>query len=285
MTDATQETAVQPTITAQVTDAPTAPVVETVDPNETPEQKVAREANGKFRSPMQPRIDELTRQKHEARREADYWRQRAEAAAKPPEAPPKEPTADQFDNYGDYVKALAKWEAKGVFEEQTKERDTRTAAEKQASARASNWVKNTDALKAELPDYHDVVSASEVPVTDVVKDLLLDSDAGPRIAYHLSKNPDVAEKLNAMTEREAAREIGRLEVKLAASAPPASDEAAAEIEAQTPVAPTPPARKTTSAPAPAKPVTAGRSTTPPLDKMSQADYEKTRKAQGASWAR
>lgn len=282
MSDAPQETVVQPTTTEAVA---TAPVVETPDPSETPEQKVAREANGKFRSPLQPRIDELTRQKHEAKREADYWRQRAEAAAKPPEPPKVKPTPDKFDNYGEYVEELSKWNAKEVFEEATKERDTRSAAEKQASERASNWVKNVDSLKAELPDYHDVMATSEVPVTDVVKDLLLDSELGPRIAYHLTKNPDAAEKLNAMTEREAAREIGRLEIRLAASAPtPASDDTATETEA-TPAAPTPPVRKTTSAPAPATPVSSGRSTTPPLSKMSMDDYVKARVAQGASWAR
>src|SRR5262245_50189764 len=42
-----------------------------------------RDDKGRFRNPVQPRIDELTRKGREAERERDYWRTRAEAAEKP----------------------------------------------------------------------------------------------------------------------------------------------------------------------------------------------------------
>src|SRR3954469_9183752 len=39
-----------------------------------------RDEKGKFKSPTQARIDELTRARREAEREAEYWKQRATPA-------------------------------------------------------------------------------------------------------------------------------------------------------------------------------------------------------------
>jgi hypothetical protein len=85
------------------TDAP-------ADPNAQPND---RDDKGRFRNPVQPRIDELTRKTREAEREAAYWRGRAQSAEKPKDAaaPPAKPTPDKFDDYGAFVEALADWKA------------------------------------------------------------------------------------------------------------------------------------------------------------------------------
>jgi hypothetical protein len=51
-------------------------------------------------------------------------------------------------------------------------------------------------------------------VAPVVEHLILDSDKSAHLVYHLAKNPERLAKLNAMNEREAAREVGRLESRL-----------------------------------------------------------------------
>lgn len=253
-----------------------------------------RDDKGKFRSPLQPRIDELTRDKHDARREAAYWRQRAEAleqAGKPAAEPPKKPEASEFDSYDAYVEALADWKADQKIDSKLKARDEQSAATRQAETRANNWDKSVAAAREKHADYDDVMSASDVPIANHVAELLLDSEAGATVALHLAKNADVAKRLNAMTSVAAARELGKIEAQLAVAAePPANEE---DNGAQPPAGGDKPLKdavpaakpKTSAAPAPAKTVGQNRSTKVPLEKMSMDDYVKTRTEQGARWAR
>ena len=44
-------------------------------------------------------------------------------------------------------------------------------------------------------------------------DLILESDVGPKILYHLAENEDLAQKIAGMSERAALREIGKLEAR------------------------------------------------------------------------
>jgi hypothetical protein len=67
------------------------------------------------------------------------------------------------------------------------------------------------------------------------------SDIGPDLAYYLGSNPKDAERISRLSPFMQAKEIGRIEAKLADN---------------------PPVKKTTSAPAPISPVTA-RSTGAP----------------------
>jgi hypothetical protein len=258
--------------------------------NETAEQKASRDEQGRFRNPVQPRIDELTRATHEAKREAEYWRARAEALATPPAPPPEpvaKPTPEQFDDYGAYVEALTDWKADQKIEAKLSERDAKAAEKQQFTQRATNWAERVAQVRQAVPDYDQVMSTSTVPVTKVVEAALLDSERGPEIALHLARNLDVADRLNRMTEIQVAREIGRLEGTLpAVSAPNPSPDPDAATDTPAPV--TPPAAptvRTTAAPAPVKPTGSGRSTETSLAKMPMDEYVKTRQKQGASWAR
>jgi len=73
-----------------------------------------------------------------------------------------------------------------------------------------------------------------LPVTDVMAQTIQASEIGPDIIYHLGSNPKEAERISKLTPFLQAKEIGRIEAKLADS---------------------PPVKKTTSAPAPIAPVT------------------------------
>ena len=277
----------------------TPPAAEAAAPAETPaaaptEAEVAagnteRDDKGRFRNPLQPRIDELTKARREAERERDYWRSQAAARANPPPEPPKKPTPDQFDSYDQYVEALTDWKADQKIDEKLTKRDEQTTAQTQAQRRAEAWAQRVQDAAKVIPDLNQVLAASEVRVSDAVTELLLESDLGPQIAYHLDRNPDLAEKLNAMSPTQAAREIGRLEVKLAPSETPAETRSDAPSEPVTESAHTQaPAvqnRRVSAAPPPVKPVSQGRATQVDLAKAGMEEFVKTRKSQGASWAR
>lgn len=271
------------TVTAPLVDTPVVETPAADAPNSqaaAPDTTQDREANGRFKNPVQPRIDELTRKVRENEREAAYWRARAEAAAAPPKEPPKKPTPDQFDDYGAYVEALTDFKADEKVNTALDAREKAAAEKQQAQTRVTTWNERVVEARKSIPDYDAVMAASEVPVAEHVLDELRESDLGPQLAYHLDKNPDVAEKLNTMTPRQAAREIGRLEAKLLGTA-----SASPDPKVDAPQEPPAPKVKTTNAPPPVKPVGQGRSTAVDLSKASMDDYVKQRAAQGATWAR
>lgn len=276
----TTDTTIQPATSPPAVNTPLPAVAQ-----ETPEAKEIRERDeaGRFRNPLQPRIDELTRDKHAAKREADYWKQRAESAEKPPEPPKAKPVPEQFDDYSAYVEALTDWKAEGKVKESFEARDKANAEKQSAEKRASNWSEREARVREQMSDYDTVMRAADVPIATHVEELLLESEEGPRVALHLAKHPDIATKLNGMTPLQAAREIGRLEMMVAV---PAAEPAADSSEAPA-IAPAPEIKppKTTAAPPPARPVASGRTTTVPLDKMGMDEYVAARRAQGASWAR
>ncbi|OLD92635.1 MAG: hypothetical protein AUG84_00835 [Chloroflexi bacterium 13_1_20CM_4_66_7] len=267
---------------------PTIPVAEPTTPvpapkAETPPEAAAtdRDDKGRFRNPVQPRIDELTRKVRENEREAAFWRARAEAATTPPEKPREKPTADKFDDYGAYVEALADWKADEKIRVALDARDKAAAETRQSETRTTNWQERQAEARKSIPDLDAVMEASDVPIAAHVASELLDSELGPQIAYHLAKHPDIAAKLNGLTPTAAAREIGRLEATLGTVSAPSEPVVDAPAE---PVPPAPKA-KTTSAPPPVKPTGQGRSTSVDLAKASMDEYVAARKAQGASWAR
>lgn len=254
----------------------TEPAVAAVETTEAKTQD--RDENGKFRNPVQPRIDELTRKARENEREAAYWRQRAESveALKSAPAAPVKPTPDKFTDYNEYVEALADFKADEKVDAKFKAHDEETSKKQALEKRASTWAEQVAALKSTITDYEEVVQASDVPVSDHVKAAIEDSDKGAELVYHLAKHPEVAERLNKLGELGAAREIGRIEASLTK---PETTELVEETDEPAPV------RKTTSAPPPAKPLSSGRSTATDLAKLGMDDYVKQRKSQGARWAR
>lgn len=268
---------------------PAAPIVDANSSQSTTDQASAdannRDEKGRYRNPLQPRIDELTRDKHDARREAEYWRKRAEATTPKPEAeaPKTKPTPDKFDDYNAYVEALADWKADEKVSAKLSERDNATEAKQREESRTTNWQKGVEEAKKHHPDYEAVLSVSDVPIASHVQELLLDAESGPRLAYYLDRHPDVADKLNGLTPTQAARELGRIEATF--SAAPAPNESTEESPAPVKETAPPVKARTTAAPPPVKPAASGSSNVRPLEKMSMDEYVETRRKQGASWAR
>jgi hypothetical protein len=233
----------------------------------------SRDEKGRFKPGVQQRIDEITRQRHEAEREAAYWRQRATAGtdqqAQNTAQPQAKPTADQFQDYAEYVEALTEWKADQKVSQAFSARDAEKAQEadsKVQQTRAEAWTERQQQARTAMPDYDEVVGLSDLPIAPHIGDVLLDSENGPQLAYHLAKNPDLAAHLNTLSPLAAARELGRIEASLDKPATPA-------------------AKTVSNAPAPIKPIGSGR--TSAADNLAGADmeqYRAIRAKQGARWA-
>jgi len=103
------------------------------------------------------RINELTREKYEAKREAEYWRQQAELMRQPQaEKSSGKPTPDQFQTFEDYQEALVNH---ALSERLAKEREAKEAFEAEQRTRAAKqtWSKQEETAREAFIDYDETV--------------------------------------------------------------------------------------------------------------------------------
>lgn len=256
-------------VTPEVAVEQEAPVVEQEVVEEQTEgeaQPEKKEEDAPIPKGVQKRIDRAVRQKYEAEARAKMLEERLAALER--NAQPQvrkvedsEPTLDKYESFDEYVSAKAEWIAARKIEQTLSEREQRQTAEREAAERtktAENWSRRIADATAEMPDIEDVLeSASDIPMSAAMRDAILESDVGPRIAYFLATNPDEAFKIAAMTPIGAIRAIGKLEARL--------DQ--------------PAAKKTTSAPPPVSSVAGSASVTKNPDKMSAEEWLRWRNDQ------
>jgi hypothetical protein len=194
---------------------------------ETETQANPTEEVEKKPSKLERRFSDITKQREAARQEAAAERAKREAlearlaeierksqpVAQPAAETNEKPRPDQFSDAFEYAEKLAEWSAQQAVVQLEKKEAERKAAE-QRNQVITTWNQRLQAAKAELPDFDDMVSSSEVQVSDQVRDAILDSEVGPRILYHLAENPEIGQKLASMSVAGALREIGKLEARL-----------------------------------------------------------------------
>ena len=208
----------QPEVEAVQTE-PTEEVERSEPEIEEKEQEEKPKANPK----LERRFSEITKQREEARKEAQQERQAREALEArlaalerqpAPQAPKvdEEPQPSQFNDAFEYAKALAEYTAdKRIAEMKQDEAKAKAEAERQKVI--DQWASKVQKAKADLPDFDDIVASSDVVVNDDIRDAILESDVGPQILYHLAENDDVAKKIAGLSAKQALREIGKLEAR------------------------------------------------------------------------
>lgn len=142
--------------------------------------------------------------------------QLAEKAGQQPE-PPKE--EDFNGDYARFQAALAAYETTAAVRKEFEGRD-KQRREQQLMARkleaAEEFFERAEELKTTITDFDQVFEVFQNGggkfSQSVIEELQL-SENGPLLAYQLAKNPRLAAELNGMSDRDVAREIGRLEAK------------------------------------------------------------------------
>jgi hypothetical protein len=173
------------------------------------------------------------------------------------------PAPDDFDNAARYAEALAEQKAQEMLRQ-------REAAQQQAKLLETYHEKEEDA-RGRYDDFEQVAYNPSLPVTDVMAQSIQASDTGPDIIYWLGSNPKEAARISNLPPILQAKEIGKIEARLAAD---------------------PPVKKTSTAPAPIAPVTARSTSSPAYDTtdprslktMSTSDWiEADRQRQIKKW--
>ena len=145
-------------------------------------------------------------------------------------------SVDQFESPEAYAEALALQKAEELI--------AKREAAKQQSAVLESYQEREEAARDKYDDFEQVAYNPKLPITNVMAETIQSSEIGPELAYYLGSNPKEADRISRMTPLSQAKEIGRIEAKLAAD---------------------PPVKRTTSAPAPISPVTARASGAPAHD--------------------
>ena len=220
MTEETNLQAETPAETALPVDAapvtaPEAPERATDDPG-TPEQPEDKPRGG-----FQRRIGELTRNWREAERRNEELMALLQRVAPPqkPSEPTTPPTLEQsgFDEQKyqqaviEYAKAEARREAQEALRQEREQA--------QRATRVESFKTREESFADTVEDYHDVVYSEATPISPAMAEVIQESEVGPQLAYHLAKNPTLARALYSLPPVQAARELGKLEVKLSAPKP------------------------------------------------------------------
>ena len=162
-------------------------------------------------------------------REQRKWERERQA---PPPVAVDVPSVDQFDSVDAYAeaKAIKLIEQREQHRQQTEILDAYHDREEEA--------------RSKYDDFEQVAYNPTLKITTVMAQAVQSSDAGPDIAYYLGSNPKEADRISRLSPILQAKEIGRLEAKIASDVP---------------------VKRSTSAPAPISPVTARTSGNPSYD--------------------
>jgi hypothetical protein len=262
--DATVDSSVSDTSDTDVAPTPTSTAEE--EPTSEPEPKG---------SGARERIEDLVAERNALKKYAEYLQQ--QMAAKPAEPPPA-PAAEQppvvttegaptlesvgFDT-DKWTQAMQAWTAKQI-EKGVKAAITNVQAEQQEVAARQAFESRLEAFKAKTPDLAVVLGNPDLPRLDTeAAKLVVASDIGPQILYHLGKNPEKAVRIARRSPAQQAAAIGRLEAELSATA----------------ASPTQKKPNITKAPAPPTPTPAGGAARIDPMAMSMADFVKHEREQ------
>jgi len=207
-TGATADSA--PVESAQETQQTTA----TVETDEQKEEQ-ARDEKGRF---VQKRINELTREKYEARRQVDSLR--AELEQLRSQVQPRQPAPNPQDDPEGYIRHLVREEARGYVES-----DRAQSAQQQEQARfqslAQQHAERAVKFAAEHPDYAEAEDnlVSMLGQDPMLAEILMSSEHGPLVVHHLGTHLDEAAQLALMPPHLRIAHVARLEARLSAPKP------------------------------------------------------------------
>jgi hypothetical protein len=169
-------------------------------------------------------------------REQRKWEREQAQRAQPPVQPATPVAPEQFESTDAYVDALATQRAEQLLAQREQN--------KQRTELLESYHDREEKAREKYDDFEQVAYNPNLPITDVMAQSIQSSDIGPEVAYHLGANPKEAERIARLSPILQAKEIGKLEAKLASD---------------------PPVKKTSNAPTPISPLTARSSGSPAYD--------------------
>jgi hypothetical protein len=243
MSDDAPELADVPAPELETTAAPEPVEIETPE-----EQPVEQEASKTF---TQEELDAIVG-KRLAREQRKWEREQAQRLAEQQaRQQPTDIVPEQFETYEDYADALAERKAQELL--------ARREAEQQQRAYLEAYHDREEVARDKYDDFEQVAYNPNLPVTEAMARAIQASEIGPDVLYHLGSSPNEAARISRLDPILQAREIGKIEARLAAE---------------------PLVKKTSNAPAPIAPVTARSNGAPRYD---TTDPRSTKSMSTSEW--
>lgn len=218
------DSAPAPEATAAPENAQNAPEVAENQPDQTSEEK-------KF---TQAEIDAMISKR--LAREQRKWERDQKLRAATPALSAEPPQQENFASTEAYAEALAERKAAELL--------ARREAERQQAEILETYHEREEEVRNKYEDFEQVAYNPRLPITQVMAETIQASDIGPEVAYYLGSNPKEADRIAKLSPFLQAKEIGKIEAKLADN---------------------PPVKKSSSAPTPITPVTPRGGTARVLD--------------------
>jgi len=140
-------------------------------------------------------------------REQRKWEREQKQAEAPKPVPVEQVSQDQFATTEEYVEALTTSKAQQIVQQQQ--------FEKQRQELLGSYHDKEEVARDKYEDFEQVAYNPKLPITDVMAQAIQASDNGPEVAYFLGTNPKEAARIANLQPFLQAKEIGRLEAKLA----------------------------------------------------------------------
>lgn len=165
---------------------------------------------------VQKRIDELVWKNAELRRQMDALQK--PAAPPQPAKPIVAPTLEQFEYDEDKFRKAQQDYIDSLVDQKIADRLSKVEQERQVKAREQTFQQRQQEFASKNPEYVEKViqgaERGEWACSEAMAEMIQESDKGPEVALYLASNPDVAKQIAGLSDRAAARELGRIEAKL-----------------------------------------------------------------------
>ncbi|CAB4152279.1 hypothetical protein UFOVP610_3 [uncultured Caudovirales phage] len=202
------------------------------DETEESESDEKDKSKPKKKGGFQKRIDRFKKQLSEKDQEIEFLRRDREALRAgnpnkddlPKNEPAKgiidisaKPKSSDFQTHEEYVEALTDWKVETKEKErEQKLKEAKVKTEYQKSV--ESFQSKVKSFEKEVPDFQEVLAdVDDIPLSFGVQDAILTSDIGPQLMYEIAKDRKELERINSLSATAAAREIGKLEARLAKS--------------------------------------------------------------------
>jgi hypothetical protein len=177
---------------------------------------------------VQRRIDRLTRQREEARRESAAIKARLEMLeqgyqrpVREPEPVPlsqqPEPREEDYPSQQEWFSAVRAWDKAQLKQELARESHARRQQEEQRQQQ-TRLVEQAQAARQKYADFDTVLDRlSGVYTAPALDACVQESELGAELTYYLAQHPEDIQRLNQVAQTRPlamAREIGKLEMRL-----------------------------------------------------------------------
>ena len=160
-----------------------------------------------------------------AREQRKWEREQSRRAQEAPAAPAEIPPVEQFDSVDAYADALAARKAEELL--------AKREADRERLSLLDAYQDREEDARAKYEDFEQVAYNPNLPITTAMAETIQSSEIGPDLAYYLGSHPNEAVRISRLSPILQAKEIGKLEAKIASE---------------------PVLKKTTSAPPPIAPI-------------------------------